>query len=129
MGMISINIKGHQRNPSLDPHKKVIEIVRDAPSQSPDRFHFLSMQELGFELPTFSNIISDTGDAAYLPVLSGDSKAFIRNPGKLIYVVDGDLHVAPNHLPGDVEHLLKQLDEVGKIFIVFQNAENLYWKF
>ena len=27
------------------------------------------------------------------------AKAYIRNPGKLIYVVDGDYHVSPNHLP------------------------------
>ena len=56
------------------------------------------------------------------------TKAFIRNPDKLIYVVSGDLHVAPNHIPKNVEHLLDQLDESGKVFIIFQNAENLYWK-
>ena len=56
------------------------------------------------------------------------AKAFIRNPGKLIYVVSGDLHVAPNHIPKNVEQLLSQLEESGKIFIIFQNAENLYWK-
>jgi len=56
------------------------------------------------------------------------AKAFIRNPGKLIYVVSGDLHVAPNHIPKDVEQLLQQLEEAGKILIIFQNVENLYWK-
>ncbi len=56
------------------------------------------------------------------------AKAFIRNPGKLIYVVDGDYHIAPDHLPKSVEQLLKSLDEVVKIFIIFQNAESLYWK-
>jgi Haem-binding uptake, Tiki superfamily, ChaN len=56
------------------------------------------------------------------------AKAFIRNPGKLIYVVTGDLHVAPNHLPKNVEQLLAQLEASGKIFIIFQNVENLYWK-
>ena len=56
------------------------------------------------------------------------AKAFIRNPGKLIYVVDGDLHIAPNHLPKNVERLLGRLDERAKTFIVFQNAERLYWK-
>ena len=56
------------------------------------------------------------------------AKAFIRNPEKLIYVVNGDLHVAPNHLPKNVEQLLYQLEEPGKILIIFQNAENLYWK-
>lgn len=56
------------------------------------------------------------------------TKAFIRNPGKLIYVVDGDYHISPAHLPKDVELLLNSLDESAKIFIIFQNAENLYWK-
>ncbi len=56
------------------------------------------------------------------------SKAFLRNPGKLIYVVDGDLHIAPNHLPKNVEQLLGLLDEPVKLFIIFQNAESLYWK-
>ena len=56
------------------------------------------------------------------------AKAFIRNPGKLIYVIDGDFHIAPNHLPKNVELLLKLLDEPAKIFVIFQNAEDLYWK-
>jgi hypothetical protein len=56
------------------------------------------------------------------------AKAFLRNPTKLIYVVDGDLHVSPNHLPRNVEQLLELLGETVKVFIVFQNAETLYWK-
>jgi len=56
------------------------------------------------------------------------AKAFIKNLGKLIYVVDGDYHVAPNHLPKNVEQLLKLLDESAKTLIIFQNAEKLYWK-
>ena len=52
----------------------------------------------------------------------------IRHPGKLIYVVDGDYHVAPNHLPQDVQQLLEALDVPAKWLIIFQNAENLYWK-
>jgi hypothetical protein len=56
------------------------------------------------------------------------AKALIRNPGKLIYVVDGDLHVSPNHLPKNVGQLLEMLDEPAKLFIIFHNAENLYWK-
>lgn len=56
------------------------------------------------------------------------TKAFIRNPGKLIYVVDGDFHVTPNHLPKNVQCLLEQLDETAKFLIIFQNVESLYWK-
>lgn len=56
------------------------------------------------------------------------ARAFIKNPDKLIYVVDGDYHISPNHLPKNVERLLKLLDEPAKSLIIFQNAENLYWK-
>ena len=56
------------------------------------------------------------------------AKTLIKNPGKLIYIVDGDYHIAPNHLPKNVEKLLKLLDEPVKTLIIFQNADNLYWK-
>ncbi len=56
------------------------------------------------------------------------AKSFLCNPGKLIYVVDGDLHIAPNHLPKSVTHLLDLFDVPVKLFIIFQNAETLYWK-
>lgn len=56
------------------------------------------------------------------------AKALIRNPGKLVYVVDGDYHIAPNHLPRSVAELLEMLDETVKTLIIFQNAEALYWK-
>ncbi|HUT44493.1 MAG TPA: ChaN family lipoprotein, partial [Desulfobacterales bacterium] len=56
------------------------------------------------------------------------AKVLIKNPGKLIYIVDGDYHIAPNHLPKNVEQLLTLLDESAKTLIIFQNAENLYWK-
>jgi uncharacterized iron-regulated protein len=56
------------------------------------------------------------------------AKAFIRNPAKLIYVVDGDYHIPPKHLPKEVTFLLEQLDETARTLIIFQNVENLYWK-
>ena len=56
------------------------------------------------------------------------TKTYIRNPETLIYVVDGDYHVSPNHLPKCINQLLKQLDEPAKHLIIFQNADNLYWK-
>ena len=56
------------------------------------------------------------------------ARKIIRNPGKLVYVVDGDYHIAPNHLPAKVQDLLESLDVTAKALIIFQNAENLYWK-
>ena len=35
------------------------------------------------------------------------AKALIRNPGKMIYVVDGDFHITPNHLPKNVADLME----------------------
>ncbi len=56
------------------------------------------------------------------------AKAFLCNPGKLIYVVDGDLHIAPNHLPKNFSQLLALFEVPVKVLIIFQNAETLYWK-
>ncbi len=56
------------------------------------------------------------------------AKTLLKNPGKLIYVVDGDFHVSPNHLPNEVEQLLVLLDIQIRSFIIYQNAENLFWK-
>ncbi len=55
-------------------------------------------------------------------------KSLIRNPGKLIYVVDGDFHISPNHLPMHVGNLLELLDIYAKRLFIYQNVENLYWK-
>lgn len=56
------------------------------------------------------------------------AKACIRYPDQLIYVVDGDFHVSPGHLPKEVDTLLGLLDVDAKRHIIYQNVENLYWK-
>lgn len=55
-------------------------------------------------------------------------QAIIRYPDALVYVVDGDYHVAPNHLPAEVERRLAPLGVTPQKVILYQNAENLYWK-
>jgi hypothetical protein len=55
-------------------------------------------------------------------------QAMIRHPGALIYVVDGDYHISPNHLPKEVDTRLAPLGLTPHRTIVYQNAENLYWK-
>ncbi len=55
-------------------------------------------------------------------------QALIRHAGSLVYVVDGDYHVAPGHLPAEVEKRLKPLGVRPQKVILYQNAENLYWK-
>ncbi len=56
------------------------------------------------------------------------AKKRIQFPQHLVYVVDGDFHVSPNHLPKEVTLLLALLDFPAKQLIIYQNAENLYWK-
>ncbi len=55
-------------------------------------------------------------------------QAIIRHPGALVYVVDGDYHISPNHLPREVESRLAPLGVTPQRTIIYQNAENLYWK-
>jgi hypothetical protein len=55
-------------------------------------------------------------------------QALIRHPGALVYVVDGDYHISPNHLPREVEARLAPLGVSPQRTIVYQNAENLYWR-
>jgi hypothetical protein len=55
-------------------------------------------------------------------------QAIIRHPGKLVYVVDGDYHISPNHLPKEVETRLAPLGVNPQRTLIYQNAENLYWK-
>lgn len=55
-------------------------------------------------------------------------QALIRHPGSLVYVVDGDYHISPNHLPKEVEERLLPLGITPQRTIIYQNAENLYWK-
>ena len=55
-------------------------------------------------------------------------QALIRHRGALVYVVDGDYHISPNHLPREVENRLSSLGISPQRTIIYQNAENLYWK-
>lgn len=56
------------------------------------------------------------------------ARTVLRNPEKLVYVVDGDYHVCPEHLPREVERRLAALDVSVRKTLVFQNAGTLYWK-
>jgi uncharacterized iron-regulated protein len=55
-------------------------------------------------------------------------KLLIRNPDTLIYVVDGDYHISPNHLPLQVEERLQVFDIAVKRIIIYQNSADLYWQ-
>lgn len=51
-----------------------------------------------------------------------------KNPGRRIFVFIGDLHIAPKHLPRDVDRALKLRNLSLKSLILYQNSESIYWK-
>jgi len=51
-----------------------------------------------------------------------------QHPDSLIFVVDGDWHVAYPHLPREVERILKKRRLTRRWLIIFQNAEKIYWQ-
>lgn len=50
-----------------------------------------------------------------------------KNPEALVFVLAGDLHMAPNHLPRAVQARARK-DESRSSVIVYQNSESIYWK-
>lgn len=55
------------------------------------------------------------------------AEATIENPDALVFVMDGDWHIASTHLPAQVR---KRLDERGvkrRFLTVFQNSTPIYW--
>jgi len=56
------------------------------------------------------------------------AKALIRFQPALIYVIDGDYHMSPDHLPLQVERMLEPLGLKPRRLILYQNVERLYWK-
>jgi hypothetical protein len=56
------------------------------------------------------------------------AKELLERPDRLVYVFDGDLHVAPPHLPRAVDGLLSEFGERPRSVIVYQNNENIYWE-
>ncbi len=51
-----------------------------------------------------------------------------KYPEHLIWVIIGDLHLAPNHLPSKVKRLAKKNQLKVRDLIIYQNSETLYKK-
>ncbi|MFA4875211.1 MAG: ChaN family lipoprotein [bacterium] len=56
------------------------------------------------------------------------ARAAAEYPGRRIFIFIGDLHIAPPHLPNDVEKKLARRGIERKPLILFQNSEPLYWR-
>lgn len=50
------------------------------------------------------------------------------NPGKRLLVFIGDLHIAPAHLPKEVNEIFKKDGIKKKNLILFENSESIYWR-
>lgn len=70
------------------------------------------------------------GDLRYRDAFAADLVAALTHlyPERLVAVVYGDLHLAPNHLPGDVEKRLARYGASRRTVTVYQNSETLYWQ-
>ncbi len=55
------------------------------------------------------------------------AEASASNPGTLIFVMDGDWHIASTHLPAEVRKRLKERAVRRKFLTVFQNSTHIYW--
>src|SRR3989338_210538 len=55
------------------------------------------------------------------------AKVSQNSSGKKIFVLIGDLHLAPKHLPAEVKAVCKQLKIERKECILYQNSEPIYW--
>jgi hypothetical protein len=56
------------------------------------------------------------------------ARATMDEPGALVFVLFGDLHLARCHLPARVDEILRAHRARRRRTIVYQNSETLYWK-
>jgi hypothetical protein len=83
-------------------------------------------------LPVFAIEWSLAGEA---PLQTRDRKSagliasvLKTDPKMKLVVFAGDLHVAPEHLPREVQRELKKNKDSKKELIVYQNSESIYWE-
>lgn len=56
------------------------------------------------------------------------ARVAVRHPEALIYVVFGDLHISPDHLPAAVDELLRSRGVHRRRLIIYENSETIYWE-
>jgi hypothetical protein len=56
------------------------------------------------------------------------AKEMLKRPERLLYVLDGDLHIAPRHLPRAVDKVLAEFGASPRRVIIYQNNEDVYWE-
>lgn len=56
------------------------------------------------------------------------ARELLERPDHMVYVIDGDLHVAPGHLPAAVDGVLAEFGPKPNRVIVYQNNDSIYWQ-
>jgi hypothetical protein len=56
------------------------------------------------------------------------AREILERPERLVYVFDGDLHIAPSHLPAAVDRALEEFGVKPRKVIIYQNSEHIYWE-
>ena len=55
-------------------------------------------------------------------------RALKEQPNALVMTLMGELHIAPSHLPSNVETLLEKKAIEHRPLIIYQNCERIFWK-
>lgn len=87
------------------------------------KYHQLKLY--GIESASYGKASLQERDQASAEVIL---KIIQENPQSKVLVFTGDLHIAPQHLPKEVDILLKQNKLAKKKLLLFQNSEKIYWK-
>lgn len=56
------------------------------------------------------------------------AEIFAAHPNQKLFVFVGDLHIAPPHLPHEVDRALQKRGLSKKSLYLFQNSEQIYWQ-
>lgn len=70
------------------------------------------------------------GDLAYRDEYASDLVSSLTQlyPERLVAVLYGDLHLANNHLPAEVDERLERYATKRRCVTIYQNSETMYWK-
>jgi len=87
------------------------------------RFHQIPLFAIEWSLANTASLKKRDGQSAQLI-----ASALQKNPEMKFFVFIGDLHIAPEHLPREVNQELKKRGVQKKELIIYQNSESIYWK-
>jgi heme-binding uptake protein ChaN (Tiki superfamily) len=87
------------------------------------RFHGLPLFGIEFSLAGDATLVKRDSESARVI-----ASAVAAHPEMKLLVFVGDLHIAPEHLPAQVERILQEKGLKKNDLIVYQNSESIYWR-